>query len=158
VLIDRSGVITGTYRKVQLPLAEASAGVSPGANVPVFDTDIGRLAMLICHDTSYPEPAREAALQGAELLLVPIWGGKTSLVRARAVENGVFVAASGYDYASEVVNPLGTVLSVVTINTGPKVAIADIDLARQYREKWLGNWRDIARKERRVEPYQVVIP
>src|SRR5207247_3004816 len=108
---------------------------------PVFDTDFGRVALLICQDTSFSEPAREAALQGAELLLVPIWGGKTSLVRARAVEHGIYLAASGYDYASEVVSPLGAVLASVSMS-GPGVALADIDLSQRFREQWLGDWRD----------------
>jgi hypothetical protein len=79
LLLDRNGQITGKYHKVQLPLSEASAGIAPGNSVPVFDTDFGRVALLIRHDTSFPEPAREAALQGAELLLVPIWGGRPAL-------------------------------------------------------------------------------
>ena len=81
VLLDRNGMVAGKYRKVQLPLEEASAGISPGDSVPVFDTDVGRVALLICQDVAFSEPAREAALQGAELLLVPIWGGKQQLVR-----------------------------------------------------------------------------
>src|SRR5207248_903537 len=115
VLIDRSGNIIGKHHKVQLPLAEAAGGIAPGDSVPVFDTDFGKVALLICQEISFPEPAREAALQGAEMLLVPIWGGKTALAHARAIENGIWLAASGYDYASEVVNPLGTVLASVTI-------------------------------------------
>jgi predicted amidohydrolase len=158
VLLDRNGAITGKHHKVQVPLQEAAAGVAPGNAVSVFETDFGRVALLICHDTSFPEPAREAALQGAELLLVPIWGGRTALVRARAVESGIHVAASGYDYASEIVNPLGTVLARVSIGSGPRVAVADIDLSRRFREKWLGDWRDIANKERRTEPYQYQLP
>lgn len=152
VLLDRDGNIAGKYRKVQLPLNEASSGISPGDAVPVFNIDIGRVALLICHDTSFPEPAREAALQGAELLLVPIWGGRQALVHARAVEHGVYLAASGYDYASEVVGPLG-VLSSVNMG-GPGVAIADIDLGQRVREPWLGDWRDISNKERRTAPYK----
>src|SRR3954470_22240864 len=61
VFLDRNGSIKGKYRKVQLPLSEASAGVTPGDSVPVFDTDIGRIALLICQDTAFPEPSREAA-------------------------------------------------------------------------------------------------
>ncbi len=158
VLIDRNGNIIGKHRKVQLPLAEASGGLAPGDAVEVFDTDFGRVALLICQETSFPEPAREAALQGAELLLVPIWGGKTALVHARAVENGIYLAASGYDYASEVVDPLGTVLASAIINAGPKAAVADIDLGKRFREDWLGDWRDIASKERRAQPYQYKLP
>ena len=158
VLIDRNGNIIGKHRKVQLPLAEASGGISPGSAVEVFDADFGRVALLICQETSFPEPAREAALQGAEMLIVPIWGGKTALVHARAVENGIHLAASGYDYASEVVDPLGNVLASVTLNAGPKVAVADIDLSKRFREDFLGDWRDIANKERRTDPYRYKLP
>jgi len=76
VLLDRRGEIAGKYRKVQLPLQEAAGGIGPGDSVPVFQTDFGRVALLICQDTFFAEPAREAALQGAELVLLPIWGGK----------------------------------------------------------------------------------
>jgi predicted amidohydrolase len=154
VLLDRNGNIAGKYRKVQLPLQEASAGLAPGDSVLVFQTDFGRVALLICQDTSFPEPAREAAVQGAELLLVPIWGGKTALVRARAAEHGMYLVASGYDYASEVIGPLGTVLDAVSMTGQPDVAVADIDLSQRFREIWLGDWRDISNKERRTAPYQ----
>ena len=151
VLLDREGNIAGKYRKVQLPHEEASAGVSPGDSVPIFNIDVGRVALLICQDASFPEPAREAALQGAELLLVPIWGGKPGIVRARAMEHSMYLVASGYDYASEVVGPLGVIDTAST--PGPDVAIADIDLSQRFREIWLGDWRDISNKERRTAPY-----
>jgi predicted amidohydrolase len=153
VLLDRSGQITGKYRKVQLPLSEASSGVTPGDKVPVFQTDVGRVALLICQDTAFPEPAREAAIQGAELLLVPIWGGKPSLVHARATEQAAYVVASGYDYLSEVVDPVGTVLDRVETLDQPGVAVATIDLSQRFREDWIGHWRDVSNKERRRAPY-----
>jgi predicted amidohydrolase len=152
VLLDRDGNIAGKYRKVQLPNEEASAGISPGDSVPIFNIDVGKVALLICQDASFPEPAREAALQGAELLLVPIWGGKPAIVRARALEHSMYLVASGYDYASEVVGPLG-VIDTVSM-TGPGVAIADVDLSQRFREIWLGDWRDISNKERRTSPYK----
>ncbi len=158
VLIDRDGNIVGKHHKVQLPLSDMAQGITPGSAVQVFDTDFGRVAILICQDASFPEPAREAALQGAEILLVPIWGGKKTLLHARAVENGIHLAASGYDYASEVVSPLGTALSSVVIDGAPHAAIADIDLSRRFREEWLGDWRDISAKERRTDPYQYRLP
>jgi len=42
-----------------------------------------------------------------------------------AVENGVYLAASGYDYPSEVVNPLGTVLASVTIGGDVRAVFLD---------------------------------
>jgi predicted amidohydrolase len=154
VLLDRGGAIVGKYRKVQLPLSEASGGVAPGSAIPVFDTELGRIALLVCQDMAFPEPAREAALQGAELLLVPIWGGKPALVRARAAEHGVYVAASGYDYATEVIGPLGTVLAAVSTISSPGAAVANVDLSVRFRETWLGEMRDLSNKERRASPYQ----
>jgi predicted amidohydrolase len=154
VLIDRSGNIAGKYRKMQLPLSEASAGVMPGNDVPVFQTDFGRVALLICQDTAFPEPVREAAIRGAELLLVPIWGGKPLTVHARAIEHSMYVVASGYDYASEVIDPLGTVLDRVQTPGQPGVAIASIDLSRRFREDWVGDWRDSSNKERRPTAFK----
>ena len=150
VLIDRTGAVAAKYRKVQLPLAEVSAGITPGDAVPVFETDFGRVALLICQDTAFPEPARDAAIRGAELLLVPIWGGKPSLMTARAIEQSMYVAASGYDYLSEIVDPLGTVLARVPVLNTPDVAVATIDLARRFREPWSGDWRDVSNKQRRT--------
>ena len=154
VLLDRSGNIAGKYRKMQLPLSEVASGVTPGNNVPVFQTDFGRVALLICQDTAFPEPIREAAIQGAEMLLVPIWGGKQSTVRARAIEHSLYIVASGYDYASEVVDPLGTVLDGVATLGQPGVAVATIDLSRRFREDWSGDWRDTSSKQRRIGAYK----
>src|SRR5437763_11407978 len=107
---------------MQLPLSESSAGISPGSDVPVFQTDFGKVALLICQDTAFPEPPRQAAILGAEILLVPIWGGKPAVVGARAIEHSVYVVASGYDYASEVRDPLGAVLARVPAPSQTAVA------------------------------------
>ena len=153
MLLDRSGAIAGKYWKLQLPLAEVSGGITPGHSVPVFQTDFGRVALLICQDAAFPEPAREAAIRGAELLLVPIWGGKPSLTAARAIEQSMWVAASGYDYLSEIVDPLGAVIARVPVLNQPDSAVATIDLSRRFREDWSGDWRDVSNKQRRSEPY-----
>ena len=156
VMLDRDGNIGGKYRKMQLPLSEAAAGISPGNAVPVFDADFGRVALLICQDMAFPEPAREAAIQGAEMLLVPIWGGKELSIQARAVEQSMYVVSSGYDYASDIVDPLGRVLDVVDSLSEPGAAVATIDLRQRFREPWSGVWRDVSNKERRVTAYTSV--
>jgi predicted amidohydrolase/regulation of enolase protein 1 (concanavalin A-like superfamily) len=152
VLLDRSGNLAGKYRKMQLPLSEVSSGVTPGNSVPVFQTDFGRVALLICQDTAFPEPVREAAIQGAELLLVPIWGGKASVMTTRAIEQSLYVVASGYDYLTEVLDPLGRVVDRVGTLWEPGVAVAAIDLGQRFREDWSGDWRDVSNKQRRRIP------
>jgi predicted amidohydrolase/regulation of enolase protein 1 (concanavalin A-like superfamily) len=150
VLLDRNGDIVGKYRKMQVPLPEVSSGITPGSDVPVFQTDFGRVALLICQDTAFPEPARQAAIREAEMLLVPIWGGKAPVVAARAIEQSMYVVASGYDYNSEVLDPLGSVLARVASPGQRGAAVATVDLAHRFREKWIGDWRDLAGKQRRT--------
>lgn len=93
VLIDREGRVAGRYRKVSLPGEEVEGGLTPGSSWPVFETDFGRVGMMSCYDVLFPEPARALAAQGAELILLPIWGGDETLAAARAIENRVFLAA-----------------------------------------------------------------
>ncbi len=154
VLLDRQGRIAGKYRKVQLPFEEVSRGISPGSGFPVFTTDFGRVGMLICHDASFPQAARELALNGAELILMPIWGGRQTLIRARAMENGVYLATSGYDYESEIIDPVGRVLASAAKEKGPAVAVADLDLSKRFREDWIGDWNDTLNRQQRPSAYQ----
>ncbi len=149
VLIDRSGAVAGTYRKVYLPREEVEGGLTAGSTYPVFATDFGRVGLMICWDTQFADPARALALGGAELLLVPIAGGNDTLVRARAIENRVFLASSGYDFPTQVVDPDGQVLArAVTDGT---VAVATIDLNRRYLDPWLGDMRGRLFKELRTD-------
>ena len=149
VLVDREGRLAGRYRKVYLPREEVEGGLTAGNAYPVFTTDFGTVGLMICWDTNFADPARALALAGAEVLLVPIAGGNETLVHARAIENRVFVATSGYDIATEVVDPDGKTLArAVTDGT---VAVATIDLARRYTDSWLGDMRARLRKELRPE-------
>ena len=153
VLLDREGRVAGTYRKVQLPFEEVSLGIAPGGGFPVFATDFGTVGMLICHDASFSEAARELALKGAEVILMPIWGGRETLVRARAIENGVYVVTSGYDYPSEIISPTGEVLAAAAIDKGPAVAVAEIDLSRSFPQDYLGEWKDSYQRQQRPSAY-----
>jgi len=153
VLLDRSGQIAGKYRKVQLPFEELSIGIAPGDAFPVFKTDFGTIGMMICHDSSFPEAARELALNGAELILMPIWGGRETLVRARAIETGLHLVTAGYNYPSEIISPVGDVLAAAPIGKGPAVAVADIDLSQPFPQDWIGEWRDTYQHQQRPAAY-----
>jgi predicted amidohydrolase len=153
VLLDREGRIAGTYRKVQLPFEELSLGIAPGDSFPVFATDFGTVGMMICHDASFPEAARELALKGAEMILMPIWGGRETLVRARAVETGTYVVTSGYSYPSEIISPIGEILAAAPLDRGPAVAVAEIDLAKRFPQDYIGDWTDTYRRQQRPSAY-----
>lgn len=69
VLIDSKGEALGTYRKVH-PFADEKKWCRAGCDCPVFDTEIGRIGIMICWDTAFPEVARCLAVNGADLIVV----------------------------------------------------------------------------------------
>jgi predicted amidohydrolase len=148
-LIDRKGNLAGTYRKTHLPYEEVEGGITPGDSYPVFTTDFGKVGILICWDIQFPEPARALALQGAEMILVPIWGGSEVLARARAIENHVFLVTSSYDMKTFIVDPAGSVLAEA--GAGAPIAGAVIDLDRKILQPWLGDMKTRTWKERRPD-------
>jgi predicted amidohydrolase len=149
VLLDRKGEVAGKYRKVYLPREEIEGGLTAGSDYPVFRTDFGNVGVMICWDIQYPDPARALALRGAELILVPIWGGNETLGKARAIENRVFIASSGYNYPTYVMDPDGELLAVA--REDGSAAVASIDLNRRYLDEWLGDMRGRLRKELRLD-------
>jgi predicted amidohydrolase len=149
VLLDRTGDIAGTYRKTHLPQAEFDQGLSPGSEFPVFDTDFGRVGLMICWDLQFPEVARKLAVAGAEVIALPIWGGTEVLARARAIENHVFLVSSSYDMKSYVVDPTGEVLAEATAER-PVVATT-VDLNKPIIQPWLGDMKTCTWAERRSD-------
>jgi predicted amidohydrolase len=147
VLIDRQGAVAGKYRKVYIPREEIEVGITPGREYPVFDTDLGRVGMMICWDSEYPEPARALALKGAEIIFLPIWDGDLTLIKARAIENHLFLVESSYGSPTQILDPEGKQLALA-----PKIgtaAVATIDLNRRYKDPWLGDMRARMMKEYR---------
>jgi predicted amidohydrolase len=149
VLIDRWGRVAGRYRKVHLPREEIEWGVTPGESYPVFDTDFGRIGMMICWDVQYAEPARALTFQGAEMIFVPIWGGNVTLTQARAIENQIHIISSGYTIASTIYDPWGNLLAEA--KERPGLAIVDINLNETHPEPWLGNMRHRFYRELRTD-------
>jgi len=149
LLVDREGRLAGKYRKVYLPREEVERGLTPGNAYPVFETDFGRVGLMICYDVFFPDPARALAAQGADMILLPIWGGDETLAAARAIENKVFLVASGYDHPTYIMDPDGK--RVAQAPQRGEAAIAEIDLSRRYADPWLGDMRTRRLKEIRLD-------
>lgn len=149
VLIDRQGRLQGKYRKVYLPREEVEGGITPGNDLPVFDTDFGRVGMMICYDSFFVDPARALAAKGAELILMPIWGGDELLVRARALENHLTLVTSSYDIRTGIINPRGEFIA--TADQGHPIAMAEINLDQTFPDIWLGDMRGRFYAERRSD-------
>ena len=151
ILIDREGKLVGKYHKVYVPREEIEAGITPGDAYPVFGTDFGKVGLMICWDVQWVDPAQALAAQGAEVLLLPIWGGSETLMKARALENAVWLVTSGYDAKTWIINPKGEVIAEGTSETPIAVAEVNLDYDRRASEEWLGNMRARFLKERRTD-------
>lgn len=144
---DREGAILGSYRKVQPTASEHTAdGVTPGDSLPVFATDFGTMACMICMDIYFPEIVRIFSLKGAEIVFWPTMSHGPSeynletQVCARAMDYSVYVVESNYSMAppyvpyagrsspgrARIIDHDGRIIA----DTGhrPGIAVADIDL------------------------------
>ncbi len=106
VAFDRQGNRCAGYRKIHLfdALGQRESDlVAPGEQPVVAEFDGIRAGLITCYDIRFPELARALIDRGAQLLVVPAaWGAGlfkeehwVTLVRARAIENTVWVAAAG---------------------------------------------------------------
>ncbi|MDK2820273.1 MAG: hypothetical protein PWP31_238 [Clostridia bacterium] len=97
-LIGPAGRVMAKYRKVAPACRENLWAAKGNLPVLVIQTEFGKLGILICADAYSYKPAREAALKGVRLLLVPAnWppghNNPEKFWRARAAENGIYVLA-----------------------------------------------------------------
>jgi len=91
------------YRKLHITPSERSAwGMVGGDSIKTFDTDCGKIGIVICYDVEFPELPRILADQGMQILFVPFLtdtqNGYTrvrSCAQARAIENECYVAIAG---------------------------------------------------------------
>jgi len=99
VLIGPDGDLIGRYHKIHLR-GEERMSFREGYRLPVFETELGAVGLVLGWDLAFPEVARSMALDGAELLCVlASWYKDESeewrtYLKARASENACFVAAS----------------------------------------------------------------
>ena len=160
VAYDAAGLLVAAYRKIHLfdSLGQTESDlVAPGSKPVVADLAGLRIGILTCYDIRFPELARTLVDRGAELLVVPAaWAAGlfkeehwVTLVRARAIENTVWVAAAGQvpDPSSPptraptgigrsmLVDPMGTVR--VDLGPDPGVAVAEVDPALTTRVRAL---------------------
>ncbi|MCD6404696.1 MAG: carbon-nitrogen hydrolase family protein [Planctomycetes bacterium] len=156
-VIARDGTLAGTYRKVQVSPREAEAGVTGGAFFKTFKLDFGKVGILVSRDAAFPESARVEMLDQAEIIFVVMRREDLKTLQARAVDNGVWLAASGIDTPSVVIDPTGSVAAMAFKGIGDSVALHQIDLAKKVRRPWVGDWRNQVLKERRTDAYLKIV-
>jgi len=98
VLFGRNGQRLGTYDKIHPYSPEVNTeGVTPGSKTDIFETDFGKVGMIICYDSWFPDVTQLFALKGAEVILFPVAGYYRSLIPARAADNQVRFVVSVLD-------------------------------------------------------------
>jgi predicted amidohydrolase len=165
VLIDDSGRVKGVYRKVH-PFASEKEFFRAGCSYPVFDTSIGKLGIMICWDTAFPEVARSLALKGADLLIVSTNWEKPYLTtvvtknqqdwdlvtRARAMDNCMYLVSAnriGFDETlgffgrSNIIGPTGEAIAeLLEEKEGLISAELDYSIPIQLRHEYYTFFKD----------------
>jgi nitrilase len=160
LVFDRTGAQLARYSKIHLfdvtlpdgLLYQESATITAGSEVVVCDCEGWTIGLAICYDLRFPQLFHALADRGAHLIVLPAaftvptgishW---EPLLRARAIENGCYVAACGQwgRYArgrenyghSMVVDPWGTVIAQCGERTDTLVVNLDMEYLRGIRER-----------------------
>lgn len=177
-LCKRDGTVE-RYEKIHVTPDEAKVwAMEKGHKIRTFDTDCGKIGILICYDSEFPELSRLLAEEGMEILFVPFLTDTQngySRVRfcsqARAIENECYVAIAGsvgnlpnvhnmdIQYAQSMVFtpcdfafPSNGIKAQATPNTEMiLIADLDLDLLKELHEQ--GSVRNL--KDRRKDVYEV---
>lgn len=177
-LCRRDGTIE-RYEKLHVTPDEVKVwGLEKGTELKVFDTDCGKIGIMICYDIEFPELSRLLADEGMDILFVPFltdtqngYSRVRNCAMARAIENECYVAIAGsvgnlpkvanmdIQYAQSMVFtpcdfafPVNGIKAEATPNTEMiLIADVDIDLLRQLHQ--FGSVRNL--KDRRKDLYEL---
>jgi omega-amidase len=149
-LLDQ-GRLAGAYRKIHLfSLMNEDRSFTGGDSWLVADTSAGRIGVFICYDLRFPELARRLAVEGAEILVVPGEWPKPreehwrTLLRARAIENQLFVVAANccgvigkHDFfgSSLIIDPKGELLAEGGYENCELLATLDFTVMENWRRQ-----------------------
>lgn len=159
VLIDPQGNIRCKYSKLHMfdvqldngPSYKESDYNTVGNEIVLADTELGRLGFAICYDLRFGEMFRLMALHGAQVIFMPssftMNTGKDhweTLLRTRAIENGVYIAAPNQigkktnmiAYGkSMIIDPWGDVIARAGDRPGSIIAEIDLDYIESVRRQ-----------------------
>jgi predicted amidohydrolase len=126
-IFNRKGNNIAKYQKIHLfKLMEEHKYIESGSSHSVFMLDGIKCGIIICYDLRFPELTRKLALEGIQLLFVPAqWPAARldhwiTLLKARAIENQIFIAAVNragehpkdeFLGGSMVINPFGEIIA-----------------------------------------------
>ena len=159
-IFDREGKQIGKHRKVHLFDIDVKGGqtfkesdtLTAGDSNTVFDTEFGKIGVMLCFDIRFPELSRMMVNDGAKVIFVPAAFNMTTgpahwelSFRTRALDNQIYMVGcaparditAGYISwgHSIVTNPWGRVTGMLDENEGILLAELDMDYEEQVREE-----------------------
>lgn len=177
-LCKRDGTVEG-YEKLHVTPDEVKVwGMQGGNRLRAFDTDCGKIGIIICYDSEFPELSRLLADEGMDILFIPFltdtqngYSRVRNCAQARAIENECYVAIAGsvgnlpnvhnmdIQFAQSMVFtpcdfafPTNGIKAEATPNTEMiLIADVDIDLLRELNQ--FGSVRNL--KDRRLDIYEL---
>ena len=177
-LCHRDGRIDRQAKLHPTPGEKQEWDMQGGSRLRAFDTDVGRVGMLICYDVEFPELPRLLAADGIDILFVPFWTDSKQgyqrvryCAQARAIENECYVVLAGSvgcmpevgcldnQYGQSAIfspSDFGFPHDAIVNETSPNaeaVLVADLDLDRLAHVRQRGSVRNAA--DRRHDLYAV---
>lgn len=176
--LHRNGKIDVSHKIHPTPSEEYSWGMTGGNKVEVIETDAGKIGVLVCYDSEFPELGRILAEQGMQILFVPFltdtqnaYNRVRFCAQARAIENECFVAIAGnvgnlpkvnnmdLQFAqsavftpSDFAFPLNCIKAEASPNT-EMIVVSDVDLSLLNELHEYGSVRNL--KDRRHDLYKI---
>lgn len=177
-LCKRDGAVE-RYEKLHVTPNEAKVwGLQGGSELKTFDTDCGKIGILICYDSEFPELSRILADEGMDILFIPFltdtqngYSRVRHCAQARAIENECYVAIAGsvgnlpkvnnmdIQYAQSMVFtpcdfsfPANGIKAEATTNT-EMILIADIDLDQLRELNQFGSVKNL--RDRRTDLFEL---
>ncbi|MGI6204442.1 MAG: carbon-nitrogen hydrolase family protein [Anaerovoracaceae bacterium] len=147
-LIDKEGRLLGTQKMVHI--AQAEQFYEQDYYTPsddgfiIFDTEFGKMAIVVCFDRHYPESVRTEAVRGAELILVPTANTMAEPmelfeqeIRVQSFQSSCYIAMcnrtgleSDMDFAGESILTDPDGVTVAKAGAGEELLIADVDFEK----------------------------
>ena len=172
VLVGPDGLI-GSYRKTHLPFLGVDRFTTPGDELSVYDTPLGRIGVEICYDLRFPEATRTLALRGADIVAHPTnfpMAAKiqTELITvARAAENRIYLLTANrvgkerwgeFCGWSQIVDPYGKRLAEAG-ETEEVLLVADVDIEKARDKDYVipGEYELYLFGDRRPELYGALV-
>ena len=177
-LCRRDGTIDKQYKLHITPDEQSYWGLQGGSGIRVFETDAGRIGILICYDVEFPELGRILAEQEMDILFVPFWTDTknaymrvSTCAKARAIENECYVAITGsvgnlprvenmdIQHSQAAIYspcdfsfPHDAIVAEASVNTETTI-VADVDLDLLTKLRKAGTVKNLA--QRRLDLYSI---